>query len=151
VGEYNIFMKTLYVATVVLIVLIVAGIFISAQYRDSNTSINYLPTLTPISTPKSLKTPILTSCGNGGACTFAQIATHNTRNDCWVYLSPIDKVYDVTNYIKDPGKHPGGDVIISKCGTNIYDYFTTDANGGRKHSNKAFSILDSFYIGPLKK
>jgi len=146
-------MKALYIATVVLIALIVTGIFISAQYKDSNVVVDYSPTLTPtpISAPKSSKAPILTSCGNGGACTSAQIATHNTRNDCWVYLSPIDKVYDVTNYVKDPGKHPGGDVIVSKCGTNIYDYFTTDANEGRKHNNKAFSILDSFYIGPLKK
>ena len=146
-------MKALYIATVVLIALIVTGIFISAQYKDSSVVVDYSPTLTPtpISAPKSSKAPILTSCGNGGACTSAQIATHNTRNDCWVYLSPIDKVYDVTNYVKDPGKHPGGDVIVSKCGTNIYDYFTTDANEGRKHNNKAFSILDSFYIGPLKK
>ena len=146
-------MKTLYMTTAVSIVLIVMGIFIAAQYKDSNVAVDYSPILTstPISTPKSSKTPILTLCGNGGACTSAQIATHNTRNDCWIYLSPIAKVYDVTNYVKDPGKHPGGDVIISKCGTNIYDYFTTNANGGRKHSNKAFSILDSFYIGPLKK
>ena len=121
------------------------------------------PTPVPMPTPSSVPTPTQTpapnqtpapssgsGCGSGGSCTASQIAAHNTRSDCWVYLSQINKAYNITAYVQDPGQHPGGDVIVSHCGTDIYNYFLGNA-GGHKHSNNALNnILQSYYIGPVQ-
>lgn len=94
--------------------------------------------------------PAQPACGSGGPCTAAQVSSRNSRGDCWVYLSPINKVYNITGYVANPGAHPGGDVIVPHCGTNIYDYFLGSA-GGHKHSSYALNtVLQAYYIGPLQ-
>lgn len=86
-------------------------------------------------------------CGKGGSCTAADIAPHNTRGDCWVYLSPLNKAYNISAYVANGNKHPGGDVIVPYCGSNIYNYFIGTA-GGHKHSSSALnSVLQAYYIG----
>lgn len=93
-------------------------------------------------------TPVL-ACGNGGTCTAADIAPHNTKADCWVYLSPLNKAYNITGFL-NPGSHPAGSsIIVPQCGKNIYDYFITGtANGGWKHSNNAVNnVIAPYYIG----
>jgi hypothetical protein len=102
------------------------------------------PTPAPAPTP----TPVL-ACGSGGACTAVQVALHHTQADCWVYLSPTNKVYNITAFVANPNTHPGGNVIIPHCGTNIYDFFLGNA-GGHRHSSNAQNILQSFYIGPFQ-
>jgi len=41
--------------------------------------------------------------------TYAEVATHNTRNDCWVIIH--DKVFDLSAFLDE---HPGGSGIILK-------------------------------------
>lgn len=103
------------------------------------------PPVTPIP-------PVVTStCGTGGACTTVEIAKHNSRNDCWVYLSPINKVYDVTEYVSSPQNHPGGNVIVPYCGKNIYGPFISGTSGGTRHGSSVLNgILDEYYLGPLQ-
>ena len=46
--------------------------------------------------------------------TSQELATHNSKTDCWVGYK--GKVYDVTNFLN---KHPGGANAIAKyCGTS---------------------------------
>jgi hypothetical protein len=108
---------------------------------------------TPVATPTPTPSPKPASgpaCGSGGSCTAAQIAVHTTRGDCWVYLSQINKAYNITAYVQDPSQHPGGDVIVSHCGTDIYNYFLGSA-GGHKHSSNALNnVLQAYYIGPMQ-
>ncbi len=66
-----------------------------------------------------------------------------------MYLSPINKAYDITSYVSDPKQHPGGDVIVPLCGTNMYDFFIGNA-GGHAHSNSAVTMLQAYYIGPFQ-
>lgn len=108
------------------------------------------PTPTP-PTPTPTPTPPPSSCGSGGACSTSQIAPHDTRANCWVYLrSPYNKTYDITSYVANGNDHPGGDVIVPYCGTDIYDVFIGKA-GGHRHSNSAInSILQAYYIGPFQ-
>jgi len=81
--------------------------------------------------------------------TPAQIAAHNSRGNCWVYLSQINKAYNITSYVANPSLHPGGDVIAPHCGTDIYNYFLGTA-GGHKHSANALNnVLQAYYIGPM--
>jgi peptidoglycan hydrolase-like protein with peptidoglycan-binding domain len=90
-------------------------------------------------------------CGSGGACTAAEIAIHNTRGNCWVYLSPINKTYNITNYVANGNTHPGGDVIVPYCGSNIYSYFIVGTGGGKKHSTSALNtVLQAYYIGAFQ-
>jgi hypothetical protein len=107
---------------------------------------------TPSQKPAAVKPVAAASasaCGSGGSCTAAQIAAHNTRGDCWVYLSQINKAYNITAYVADPSLHPGGDVIAPHCGTDIYNYFLGTA-GGHKHSSNALNnVLQAYYIGPM--
>ncbi len=91
------------------------------------------------------------SCGSGGACSPAEVASHNNAGNCWIYLSsPINKVYNVTAYVGNPKLHPGGNVIIPYCGKDMYNSFIGGA-GDHKHSAKALNtILEAYYIGLLK-
>ena len=43
--------------------------------------------------------------------TLAEVAEHNTANDCWLAIN--GKVYDVTTFLQD---HPGGEEIIIENG-----------------------------------
>merc|ERR1719301_262995 len=45
--------------------------------------------------------------GGGGGYTLAEVAKHNTEQDCWVVVN--DQVLDVTSFLKD---HPGGELAI---------------------------------------
>lgn len=111
---------------------------------------NTTPTPTPKPTPTPTPTPVL-ACGSGGACTAADVAKHGTRANCWVYLSPLNKVYNITPYVSNGNTHPGGDVIAQYCGQNIYSYFMTSANGGKKHSSSALnSVLQAYYLAPFQ-
>jgi cytochrome b involved in lipid metabolism len=110
-----------------------------------------IPTMTPTPTPTPVPTPPPSSCGSGGSCTAAQVATHNTAGNCWVYLSSNSKVYNITGYIAS-GSHPAGSsIIVQACGKDLYPYFITGAIGGHRHTNYALNtILSAYYIGPLQ-
>ena len=80
-----------------------------------------------------------------------EVAKHNTQSDCWVILTTSNqsKVYDVTEYVSNPNKHPGGNVIAPFCGQDITGPFLEGLEGGRVHSSKAESMLSTFAIGTL--
>jgi cytochrome b involved in lipid metabolism len=117
----------------------------SSPPKNTNSTPAPAPTPTPTPTP----TPVL-ACGSGGACTAADVAKHGTRSNCWVYLSPLNKVYNITSYVSNGNQHPGGDVIAQYCGQNMYSYFIGSA-GGHRHSNSALnSTLQAFYIAAFQ-
>jgi hypothetical protein len=165
-------MKTFSFLLIVLMASIFWGMYLSAtykyQYALNSTENTPISTTAETSTPttstpetEATKPPVQTTtpttpvavkpkCGSGGTCMATDISPHNTKTDCWVYLSPINKVYDVTEYVSNPKKHPGGDVIIPYCGTNIYDVFIKK-DGGHAHSNNALeNILQGYYIGEFQ-
>ena len=109
-------------------------------------SVSKNATVTVAAAPAPTPTPA--ACGSGGVCTAADIAQHNTRANCWVYLSPINKAYNITGYVANGNNHPGGDVIVPYCGKNMYGPFISGTSGGKKHSNSALnSVLQAYYIG----
>jgi cytochrome b involved in lipid metabolism len=80
------------------------------------------------------------------ALTMAEIAKHNTAQDCWLLIS--GKIYDVTKFIPS---HPGGSIIIKSCGTDATQAFDTKGGKGRGHSPRAESMLAQYYIGDLNQ
>ena len=131
-----------------------APIQVSTEKRTVSSTPAPTPTrvLNPTPTPTQILTPPpAPACGSGGFCSAAQVAPHNSRGNCWVYLSPINKVYNITPYVANGSiLHPGGDVIVPLCGQNMYNSFIGTA-GGHAHSNNALNVLlQSYYIGPLQ-
>jgi fatty acid desaturase/predicted heme/steroid binding protein len=54
-----------------------------------------------------------------GPCTWEELSTHNSKEDCWVAFD--GRVYDVTSWIP---KHPGGtDVLALSAGRDITNTF----------------------------
>jgi len=72
---------------------------------------------------------------------FSQIATHNSKSDCWVVVK--GKVYNVTPFVK---LHPGGEDKIAKaCGIDATNLVTNN------HSDldKVLDVAAEFAIGDL--
>ncbi|MCX6723989.1 MAG: cytochrome b5-like heme/steroid binding domain-containing protein [Candidatus Staskawiczbacteria bacterium] len=76
--------------------------------------------------------------------TKAEVAKHNSANDCWTIVS--NKVYDVTSLI--PIHSGGPDKIIAYCGKDATTAFNT-RNGKGPHSQKAQDALNNYYVGNL--
>ncbi|KAE9603357.1 hypothetical protein Lal_00008251 [Lupinus albus] len=77
---------------------------------------------------------------NNKVFTLAEIAQHNSSNDCWLLIR--GKVYNVTKFLND---HPGGDdVLLSSTGKDATDDF--DDVG---HSTSAEAMLEEFYVGDI--
>lgn len=74
------------------------------------------------------------------------VATHNNKEDCWVAIE--GEVYDITNFIS---KHPGGEIIVSACGTDATDKFNNRPISGTSHSSVARKMLQSLRLGSLSE
>jgi len=81
-------------------------------------------------------TPSETNTSSG--YTLVDVSIHNTSNDCWMVV--LDKVYDVTTYIRS---HPGGSTILNGCGKDATQMFE------QIHSKRAYDVLVPYYIGNL--
>ena len=73
---------------------------------------------------------------------LADIAVHNSREDCWMAIE--NEVYNVTEFIS---KHPGGDKILQGCGKDATSLFTSQP----AHKGNAQDIKEQYEIGKLKK
>lgn len=117
------------------------------------------PTPTPVKTATPAPTPVPTSsptpapiaCGSpGGACTAAQVATHNSAGNCWVIYNGWYHI--VTGFVNS---HPGGTSVFnsSTCGQNIAAYLSGSASTAGKqnnHTQSAYTILNSYKVGPVQ-
>lgn len=92
-----------------------------------------------------------TESDSSATFTTAEVATHNSRSDCWTIIN--NNVYNLTSFISS---HEGGDNILSACGKDATSYFNGDQpgamGGSNDHSNdsQALSQLASLKIGSLK-
>ncbi len=93
----------------------------------------------------SLSVLINASVASAATFTIDQIASHNSASDCYMVVD--SRVYDITAYF---GQHPGGDrTLLDSCGTDATQSFATMGGKGRDHSQKAYSMLEGYYIGDL--
>lgn len=78
--------------------------------------------------------------------TPSDVATHNTRQDCWMVIE--NKVYDVTDYLL---KHPAPQLPLADyCGKDATEGWRTKGKIGKPHSKKAEILLKSMLKGLLK-
>lgn len=72
--------------------------------------------------------------------TMADVAKHNTRDDCWIVVE--SHVYDITKYIDN---HPGGWLpVVNMAGKDVTDAFA-NYHPARVYKN----LLPNFYIGDV--
>ena len=82
----------------------------------------------------------------GAVISAQEVEKHSSSGDCWIIIS--NKVYDVSSYLRS---HPGGaGAITPYCGKEATQAFQTkDLSRGLDHSSRAYSHLDSIYVGDL--
>lgn len=149
-------MKKITLAFIILFVLVVGGIFtlhtlyppitVSTPVAETPVAEAPITAETPVvvetpvvPAPPVVETPVVTPPATP-TFTLAEVATHNSTNDCYFVIQ--NKVYDVSSYDK---KHPGGSsTITDNCGTEVTGLFASI------HSNRAWDLLGSYYIGELK-
>lgn len=85
--------------------------------------------------------------------TAAQVAEHNTEQDCWTIIR--GGVYDLTSYV---ARHPGGNEILRACGTDATTLFETrttaggeEVGSGTPHSSDAQEQLASLKVGTMSQ
>ena len=107
-------------------------------------------TSTPTSTTTSSTN---TSSSSNITLSMAEIAKHNSKNDCWLLIS--GKVYNITDYF---GSHPGGNSTMTlTCGKDATAAYATqnpNATGDSSrsaHSEKARSLLNNYYVGDFNQ
>ncbi len=72
--------------------------------------------------------------------TMAQVAEHNTKDDCWIILD--DRVYDITDFID---RHPGGvGPVVNMAGKDATDVFAN------YHAARVYkTMLSKFMVGEV--
>ena len=65
----------------------------------------------------------------------AEVATHNSQNDCWVTL--FNKVYDLTKLIAENAENPLCDPIVLAGGTDITHWFDPATKDPKTYVNPA--------------
>jgi len=104
--------------------------------------VNIKPTV-PVTTSQNTNTNTNTNVNTGIGLTAAEVASHNTLQNCWLIIS--GKVYDVTSYIS---QHPGGSqMILNSCGKDGTTAYATKGGGGNNHSGYASGLLGNYLIG----
>jgi len=137
---------SLFIFGVIVTAILTAGLVFYQNNKNNQSAAN--------STINNLVKDTISSINpNGGTLTLnmAEIAKHNKSSDCFLLIS--GKVYNITSFF---GSHPGGNAVMAAtCGTDAtIAYETKDPNakstaGGKDHSSKAKSMLDTYYLGNL--
>lgn len=101
-------------------------------------------TQTSVNQEKTQQTTTSANTNTGILLSTQEVASHTSISDCWLIIS--QKVYNVTSYITS---HPGGiGAITPYCGKEATQAFATKGGSG-SHSQTAYNILASYYIGDL--
>ena len=77
---------------------------------------------------------------------MTEVNLHYSKEDCWLVIE--GGVYDVTSIIS---KHPGGEIIVSACGTDATEKFNNRPTTGTSHSALARKMLQSLRLGSLSE
>ncbi len=89
--------------------------------------------------------PVAATPAPGGRYTLADVAHHDSLNDCWIAIG--GQVYDLTDYVQQHPTSP--DVILRWCGKEGTNAFDTKERG-RPHSPYASELLQKYHIGELQ-
>uniref|UniRef100_A0A8R1XSH0 Cytochrome b5 n=1 Tax=Onchocerca volvulus TaxID=6282 RepID=A0A8R1XSH0_ONCVO len=75
--------------------------------------------------------------------TRAQVAEHNTSNSLWICIG--NKVYDLTKYLDEANKHPGGSEVLLKLG----GHDATEEYEDIGHSTDARQMKENYLVAEI--
>lgn len=137
---------------IIALIIVTVAVSYLLVFRDNSGSSSSDPTASTATNQEDNTASIATDAGGSEKFTTAQVAEHDSSNDCWTIIN--DKVYNLTSYVP---RHPGGDEILRACGTDGTSLFesrtTTDGQtvgGGGSHSGSAEAALNELRIGSLE-
>lgn len=111
----------------------------------SNDNNNFPTNDAKLNLPTVVPTSVVVASSQSLTLSLAEIATHNTLQNCWLIIS--GQVYDVTRFIS---QHPGGVTQITNwCGKEATTAFQTRGGKGGSHSTLAGNMLASYLIGSV--
>ncbi len=116
-------------------------IYYVVQYKGMNQAVLQ-------NSPQASSQSQKTQSANGASFVLSvdEVATHATRDDCWIIIN--GSVYVVTDYLS---LHPGGaSQIMPYCGQDASTAFITQGGRGG-HSQNAYSDLSKLVIGKLNE
>lgn len=134
---------SLVVFSIIFLALILGG-YLAVKYPANippvqNLSAAISPATPSIASAFQIATTSKPAAINNNSITLADVAKHNSANDCWLAIR--GKAYNITSY---EGSHPGGrGVIINSCGTEVSGIFASI------HSNFAWNLLGQYYVAPI--
>ena len=149
-------MKPGVMAAIVVVVLIAIGAFVFVASDETSEETDTSQSTQQSTQSETQNTDQATTnetdqSDTGSALTEAAVAMHNSKEDCWMIINGM--VYDVTEFV---AKHPGGDSIVTGCGTDattLFETRTTESGqtvgSGTPHSSRAASQLDDYLLGAL--
>ncbi len=95
--------------------------------QTTSSSIN---SSTQSNTQSNLSTQNEPTATSASGITITELATHNSRSDCWIVYQK--KVYDITSFLP---RHPGGiNAIARHCGTQGFENAFVQQHGTSKVS-----------------
>lgn len=118
-------------------------------------AISFFIFLRPESDEQNLQKQIATSDSatpvESTSYTLEEVSKHSTKEDCWTVID--SRVYDITSYIP---RHPGGNNILSACGTDGTAFFNGDQAGelGQVKNHNGTSAerqLEKLLLGDLSQ
>lgn len=141
-------MKKVVTISVIVFLLFMGGVFVYGFVNKQQSEANIQNNTTQSQPSGSSQNQNQSSSQpSSQSVTTAQVAQHNTPNNCWIIIH--GNAYNVTNFLD---QHPGGaDVIIPYCGKDATTAF--DTQGGRRrgsHSSSAMQLLQTFLIGSVQ-
>jgi cytochrome b involved in lipid metabolism len=107
---------------------------------SNKSKLSILPLVTP-------PTSVILANNSGSSSvslTTAEIATHNSSQNCWVIIN--NNVYNVTSFL--PSHSGGSGAITPYCGKDATSAFNTKGGGG-SHMSGDMNILSAYLIGSV--
>ncbi|MDO8467919.1 MAG: cytochrome b5-like heme/steroid binding domain-containing protein [Nanoarchaeota archaeon] len=127
--------KTTYLISILLLAFVIIGVTFFLGLNNSSNNDASIKLGTPVTGQSG-------SDSSSSGITLAELAKHNTENDCWVGFQ--GKAYDITSWLP---KHPIN-TILPNCGTakEFEDAFT------KKHGTSKVSLFMKVatYMGDIQ-
>jgi cytochrome b involved in lipid metabolism len=101
--------------------------------------------IAPYETPTGEATPSTDPTATAAGITLTEVASHNSRTDCWTAIDQT--VYDLTGYMQ---QHPGGAGALSRlCGIDGTTAFKSQHGSQQRPASELASLAIGVYAGDV--
>lgn len=124
-------MKKIIIVVLAIIAFVLSGIFVFSLINGSDSKTQSQQSVSSQSNQAETQQVSTEQPTQETTYTLDEVTKRNSKDDCWTVIDGV--VYDITSYIS---RHPGGNNILSACGTDGTEFFygqRAGASGGREN------------------